>query len=106
MADQGYALESEHHHVAVEEGEDLARELLVLQVRANDRYQLLRQALVGRLEGLGELLLEIVCDCLDCEQDLPLTLNVVGLLERLAEPLKGPVEHLDSEVLRHRIHAR
>ena len=31
---------------------------------------------------------------------------MVGLLERLAEPLEGPVEQLDSEFLRHRIHAR
>ena len=47
-----------------------------------------------------------MCDCLDCEQDLPLTLYIVGLLERLAEPLKGPVEHLDSEVFWHRVHTR
>ena len=90
----------------MEEDEELARELLVLQVRANDRYQLLDQALVRRFEGLGELLLEVLCDCLDREQDLPLTLYMVGLLERLAEPLEGPVEQLDSEVFRHRVHAR
>jgi len=87
-------VEADDEHVRVQEDQDLAGELLVLQICLKNRDQALDELLAHRAERLGETLAEVLHNGLQIDEDLAHEYYLVrlALLQAATLPADCPVE--------------